>query len=140
MIRKRSARALAGGLATILLMVAASAAYAAVSGNFSGKTSQKQSISFHVGGGRVTALDFHIRDKCPSGHVYAVHDFGFPRIKINKSHKFDARFSNKGLNARAEIKGTVFKGKVTGSVAEGRVIAKEHHFCSGSATFTVHKQ
>jgi hypothetical protein len=140
MIRKRSARALAGGLATILLLVAASAAYAAVSGHFSGKTKQKLAISFHVGNGRVTAMDFHIRDKCPSGHVYAVHDFNFPAIKINKFHKFDERFSNKVLNARAEIKGTVFKQKVTGSVAEGRVIAKEHHFCSGSTTFTVHKQ
>ena len=49
MIRKRSARALAGGLAVILLLAAASAAYAAVTGNFSGKTKQKQAISFHVG-------------------------------------------------------------------------------------------
>ena len=140
MIRKRSARALAGGLATILLLVAASAAYAAVSGKFSGQTKQKLAISFHVGNGRVTGLDFHIRDKCPSGHFYGVHDFGFPAIKINKSHKFDQRFSNKGLNARAEIKGTIFKHKVTGSIAEGRVIPKEHHFCSGSTTFSIHKQ
>jgi hypothetical protein len=36
MIRKRSARALAGGLATILLLVAASGAYAAGCGPFSG--------------------------------------------------------------------------------------------------------
>ena len=140
MFRKRSARALAGGLAVILLLVAASAAYAAVSGTFSGKTKQKLPISFHVGHGRVTGLDFHIRDKCPSGHVYAVHDFNFPAIKINKFHKFDQRFSNKGLNAEAEVKGTVFKRKVTGSVAEGRVIAKEHHFCSGSTTFSIRKQ
>ena len=109
MIRKRSARALAGGLAVILLLAAASAAYAAVTGTFSGKTKQKQAISFHVGHGHVTQLDFHIRDTCPSGHMYAVHDFNFPAIKINKSHKFDQRFSNKGLNARAEIKGTIFK-------------------------------
>ena len=51
------------------VLVLASTAYAVVTGSFSGKTGQKQSISFHVGHGKVTNLDFHIRDKCPSGHI-----------------------------------------------------------------------
>ena len=112
MIRKRSARALAGGLAVILLLAAASAAYAAVTGHFSGKTNQKQSISFHVAHGRVNNLDFHIRDTCPSGHKYAIHDFHFPAIKINSKHKFDERFqSTSGPNAEVEITGTVFASR-----------------------------
>ena len=78
MIRKRSARALAGGLIVALLLISASAAYAAVSGSFSGQTNQKQSISMQVGHGRVTNLQFHVKDTCPSGHVWLIHDFNFP--------------------------------------------------------------
>jgi hypothetical protein len=140
MIRKRSARALAGGLAVILLMVAASAAYAAVTGTFSGKTGQKQSISFHVANGRVTNLQFHIKDKCPSGHVYAIHDFNFPPIKINPKHKFDGRFKSTTTDAQVEITGTVFRKQVKGKVAEIRTINKEHARCAGVTKYTAHKQ
>src|SRR6266576_6109485 len=140
MIRKRSARALAGGLAIILLLVVASAAYAVMSGNFSGKTNQKQSISFHVGGGHVTNLQFHIKDKCPSGHVYAIHDFNFPAIKINSKHKFDGRFKSTTTDAQVEITGTVGRRQVKGKVAEIRTISKEHARCAGVTKYTVHKQ
>jgi hypothetical protein len=140
MIRKRSARALAGGLAVILLLVAASAAYAAVTGTFSGKTSQSQSISFHVANGRVTNLQFHIKDKCPSGHVYAIHDFNFPAIKINSKHKFDGRFKSTTTDAQVEITGTVFRKQVKGKVAEIRTITKEHARCTGVTKYTAHKQ
>jgi hypothetical protein len=140
MIRKRSARALAGGLTTILLLVAASAAYAAVSGHFSGKTNQQQSISFDVAHGKVTRLQFHIRDTCPSGHKYAIHDFNFPSIKINSKHKFDGRFKSTTTNAQVEITGTVFRKQVTGKLAEVRTISKEHAQCAGVTKYTVHKQ
>jgi len=140
MIRKRSARALAGGLAVIVLLVAASVAYAAVTGTFSGQTGQKQPISFRVAHGYVTNLQFTIRERCPNGDIWKATDHGFPKIKINKFHKFDEPFSNKVLKARAEIKGTVFKQKVTGSIFEGRVIAKEHKFCSATVKFTAHKR
>ena len=140
MIRKRSARALAGGLAVILTLVVASAAYAVVSGNFSGKTNQKQSISFHVANGRVTNLQFHIKDKCPSGHVYAIHDFNFPAIKINSKHKFDGRFKSTTTDAQVEITGTVFRKQVKGKLAEIRTISKEHARCAGVTKYTAHKQ
>ncbi|MGZ4180292.1 MAG: hypothetical protein ACXVUL_06370 [Solirubrobacteraceae bacterium] len=141
MIRKRSARALAGGLAVTLLLVVASAAYAAVTGTFSGKTGQKQSISFHVANGRVTNLQFHIKDKCPSGNVYAIHDFNFPPITINSKHKFDQRFVSKtGPEAQVEITGTVFRKQVKGKVAEIRTISKEHARCAGVTKYTAHKQ
>jgi hypothetical protein len=140
MFRKRSARALAGGLAVILLLVAASAAYAAVTGTFSGKTRQKQSISFHVANGRVTNLSFHIKDKCPSGHVYAIHDFNFPPIKINAKHKFDGRFKSTTTDAQVEITGTVFRKQVKGKLAEIRTISKEHARCAGVTKYTAHKQ
>ena len=140
MIRKRSARALAGGLAVILLLAAASAAYAAVTGHFSGKTNQRQSISFDVSHGRVNNLDFHIRDTCPSGHKYAIHDFHFPAIKINSQHKFDGRFKSTSTDARVEITGTVFRKQVKGRLAEVRTIGKEHAQCAGVTKYTANKQ
>lgn len=140
MIRTRSARALAGGLVTVLLLVAASAAYAAVSGTFSGKTNQRQSISFHVAHGRVTHLQFHVKDTCPSGHVYAIHDFNFPAIKINKFHKFDGKFTSTTSKAEVEITGTVGARQVKGQLLEVRVISKENQTCRGKTKYTVHKQ
>jgi hypothetical protein len=138
MFRKRSARALAGGLSVGFLLVAASSAYAFVTGDFSGTTGQKQSISFHVGKGKVTRLQFHIKDTCPSGHVYAIHDFNFPAIKINKSRKFDGRFSSKTTNAQVEITGTVSSKQVKGQIIELRRIKGQT--CEGKARYTARKQ
>jgi hypothetical protein len=138
MFRKRSARALAGGLSTVFLLVAASSAYAFVTGNFSGTTGQKQSISFHVGHGKVTKLQFHIQDTCPSGHVYAIHDFRFPGIKINTKHKFDGRFKSTTTNAQVEITGTVRSKQVKGQIVEFRRIKGQT--CVGKTRYTVNKQ
>jgi hypothetical protein len=138
MIRKRSARALAGGLSIVFLLVVASTAYAVVTGSFSGKTGQKQSISFHVGKGKVTKLDFHIRDKCPNGHIYAIHDFHFPSIKVNPNHKFDGRFKSTNTDAQVEIVGTVHSMQVKGKIAEIRTIKGAK--CAGLTKYTVNKQ
>jgi hypothetical protein len=138
MIRKRSARALAGGLSVVLLLVVASTAYAFVTGTFSGKTGQKQPISFHVAKGKVTHLQFHIKDTCRNGQVYAIHDFGFPSIKINKFHKFDRTIPSATTDAKVEITGTVGPKQVTGKVSDARTIAHQH--CMGVTKYTVHKQ
>ena len=138
MIRKRSARALAGGLAVVLLLVAASSAYAFVTGTFSGTTGQKQSISFHVGHGKVTKLQFRIRDVCPNGKMYVIHDFNFPFIKINTKRKFDGKFKSTTTNAQVEITGTVQSKQVKGKLAEIRTIKGAR--CVGLAKYTVHKQ
>ena len=140
MFHKRSARALAGGLSIVFLLVAASSAYALVTGRFGGNTGQKQSISFRVGHGKLTHLQFHIKDTCPGGHVYGIHDFNFPPIKINSKHKFDGRFKSTTTNAQVEITGTVFAKQVKGKVAEVRTISKEHAQCAGVTKYTVHKQ
>jgi hypothetical protein len=138
MIRKRSARAVAGGLSVVLMLVVASTAYAFVTGTFSGRTGQKQSISFHVAKGKVTRLQFHIKDTCANGQVYAIHDFHFPFIKINGSHKFHGRFDSTSTDAKVEITGTVSPNQVKGNVTETRTIANHH--CKGVTTYTVHKQ
>ena len=128
MIHKRSARALAGGLSIVFLLVAASSAYAFVTGRFGGNTGQKQSISFRVGQGKLTHLQFHIKDTCPSGHVYGIHDFNFPSININASHKFDGRFKSTTTNAQVEITGTVRSKQVKGQT------------CAGKTKYTVRKR
>jgi hypothetical protein len=137
MIRTRSARALAGGLIAVTVLVFATGAYAAVIKRFSGKTSQHQPISLQTAHGYVTHLRFTILDKCPSGHIWRVRDSGFEKIHINKFHKFGQLFSSKTGNATARISGKVARKKVTGKVTEHRFIGKEHHFCNGTANFKV---
>jgi hypothetical protein len=140
MIPTRSARALAGGLAAVFLLVSATAAYAAVTGTFSGQTGQKKSISLSVAHGYVTHLQFHINDTCPSGHVYSIHDFNFPKIKIDKFHKFDGKFTSTTSKAQVEITGTVSKQQVKGNVTETRFLNQEHHNCVGSSKYVAKKQ
>jgi hypothetical protein len=142
MIRKRSARALAGGLATILVLVAASAAYAAVTGTFSGQTGQKQSISFHVGNGRLTNMRFGVLLKCPSGHIYLSHDKVLGGITINTNHKFDKKLASttSPTTDELEVSGRVFSKKVTGKLVEHLKIKKENAVCVGRTSYTVHKQ
>ncbi len=89
----------------------------------------------------MTNLQFHIKDNCPSGHVYAIHDFNFPPIKINSKHKFDAPFAAKtGPKAEVEITGTVGPKQVKGQLFELRHIPKENADCTGRTKYTVHKQ
>lgn len=142
MFRKRSARALAGGLAVVFLLVAASTAYAVVTGTFSGKTGQKQSISFHVGHGRVTHMRFGVLLKCPSGHIYLGHDRVLGAIKINMKHEFDKTLtsSTSPTTDKLEVSGRVFSKKVTGKLIEHLHINKEHAVCVGRTSYTVHKQ
>jgi hypothetical protein len=136
MIRTRHKRALVGGLIVVLLLVSGSAAYAAgVIRKYSGKTSQHQPITFQTSHSFLTHLQFRINDKCPSGHIWRIHDFNFPKIHISKSH-FDQKFVSTTSKASAEVKGKVGTKKVTGTVTERRFIKKEHHFCSGTAKFT----
>jgi hypothetical protein len=130
----RSARALAGALVVISLFVSATAASAAVIRKFGGKTSQHQAITFQTAYGFVTHLQFHINDKCPSGHLWKIHDFNFPKIKIRQA-KFDQKFTSTTSRATAEINGTVGTKKARGTVTERRFIKSENHFCTGSATF-----
>lgn len=136
MIRMRSARALAGGLIVISVLAFATAAYAASVHKYSGKTSQNQSISFQTAHGYLTHLEFRINDKCPSGHLWNIHDFNFPKFRV-KQGAFKQTFKAKTGKANAKISGTVTDHKATGTISETRFIAKEHHYCSGSTKFSI---
>jgi hypothetical protein len=104
------------------------------SAHYRGKTSQHQSISFVVSGGYLRRLDFRIDDRCPSGHLWRIHDFHFPKVKITHS-RFDQKFRATDGNATAEIKGTASRNRVTGTLIDRSFISSEHHYCRGSATF-----
>jgi hypothetical protein len=136
MNRTRSARALAGGLIVISVLAFATAAYAATVRTYSGKTSQHQSISFQTARGYLTHVQFYINDKCPSGHLWRIHDFNFPKIRVSDGH-FSQKFKAKTGSAFAQIKGTVATRQAWGTISERRLIPQEHHICSGSAKFTI---
>jgi len=136
MIRMRSARALAGGLTAIAVLAFATAAYAATIHKYSGKTSQNQTISFQTAHGYLTHLQFRINDKCPSGHLWNIHDFKFPKFRVRHG-AFNQTFKANTGKANAKIKGTLDAQKATGTISETRFIAKEHHYCSGSAKFSI---
>ena len=135
MIRKRSARALAGGLAVILLLLAATAAYAAGGvRKFSGTTGQHQPISFRVAHGYLTHLQFNLTLTCPSGHRVTYHNT-FIKFRVKHS-KFDVRFSNTSFNGHAEVSGRIGKKKATGKIRISRSVPGQSKICSGSTTYT----
>jgi hypothetical protein len=138
MIRMRSARVLAGAVVVISVLAFATAGYAASIHKYSGKTSQNQPISFQTAHGYLTHLKFYITDKCPSGDRWRIHDFSFPKFRVRQG-KFEQKFDAKHARAHATIKGTVTGHSATGTISERRFIAKEKHFCTGSAKFTIRR-
>ena len=49
---------------------------------------------------------------------------------------FGQTFASHNPSATATVSGKIGKKQITGALAMKRFIAKEHHFCRGSATFT----
>ena len=135
MIRKRSARALAGGLIVSLLLISATAAYAAGGvKKFSGTTRQHQPISFRIAHGYLTHLQFNLTLTCPSGHRVTYHNT-FIKFRI-KNSKFDWRFSNTSFSGQAEVSGTIGKKKATGKISISRSVPGQSKICSGSTRYT----
>jgi len=134
---------LAGGLVAALLtavvLLTAAAAYAATTAKqYRGKTSQHEPISFTISAGAMKKLSFWIDATCPSGHVYRIHDFNFPAIKITRA-KFGQTFASPKPKATARIAGRVRAKSVTGTLTDRTMIKTEHHYCSGKATFKLPK-
>jgi hypothetical protein len=140
MTRLCSARLLVGVAASLLLLTAG--AYGAVVTTYRGRTSQHELISFRISHHRVRALQFRIDVTCQTGHIWRLHDFRFPPIRIVRS-RFDRRFnasSAKAMVAGAvvEVKGRVFRRRVRGSISEKASVGGERH-CRGQATFDLHR-
>ncbi len=127
----RSLAVVAGGVAVLLC---AAAALAAV--RFSGRTSQRQPISFSVSGGYVRTLDYRIVDRCPAHKKLINHDFGFTPIRITRSH-FGGTFIDPAHDGSAVVSGIISGRRVKGSLSDRTRDARTGRICNGTAQFNL---
>ncbi len=124
--------------AVIVLVSLTSLAGAALAatGRYSGKTSQRQTVSFRISSGAVHNFRLVVLDKCPDGHVLGV-TATYPTMRI-ASRKFGGTFAPVRGHAgeRAVLSGTVGRRSVTGKVHDTSYSPRERALCHGSATFT----
>jgi hypothetical protein len=131
-------RRLAAALAAMIVVLLATSAQAAPEGRYAGLTSQGRPVSLMISQGMVRNLKFVVDATCPSHHVWHVTASGFPPIRIDRSG-FAETFSSTKPSATAKVKGSVRGKDVSGSLTIKRFVAREHHYCRGSATFSVHR-
>ena len=134
-IGRRRSRGVACGLVVLLLLLLAGVAAAATGREYSGLTSQRLPIAFRLSTGSLTGLQFRIDVVCPSRREWRVTASRFPPIKVVHS-RFGQTFASHNPSATATVSGKIGKKQINGALAMKRFIAKEHHFCRGSATFT----
>jgi hypothetical protein len=125
-----------GAVTAILLLISASAAVAAAGAAYSGKTSQKQPVSFRVFGSAVHNFKIIVLDKCPDGHTLRV-TAGYPAMRI-KQGQFGGRFVPIGGHSgeKATLRGRVAGKKVTGSLSDTSFSSRESALCRGSTRFS----
>jgi hypothetical protein len=139
MPRPLTSRVLGCGLVTAtLLLLAVPGAVGASRRGIHGRTSQHLSISFSISGHALRRLDFRIDDRCPSGHVWRIHDFDFPPIQIRHS-RFDGRFRSLDGRATAEVRGRLLRHRVVGTLSDRTLISQEHRYCHGTARFSLRR-
>jgi len=132
-LRKRSMKVVA--VTTTVLLAVTAVAYAATSGNYKGRTSQHQNITFQVSHGSVKKLAFTMIDKCPDGTRLSESIGGFPSISISHS-KFAGTFDPNDPTQPTVISGKFTSStKATGSLKDTSRNTKTGELCKGSATF-----
>ncbi len=130
----------AAALVTSCLVIAA-VAYVAVAasadGAYSGRTSQRRAISFHIASGSVRSLRYRINDRCPGSKPLVVRAWGFPPLRI-RHHHFGGTFTAQApASAKAVIHGTVSGTTVTGTRSDRTQSRTSHRVCAGKATFSL---
>jgi hypothetical protein len=128
----RSAARIAAVLVVVVLAFSA-VAYGAKSLSYNGKTSQGRRISFKLGSGFLSGLQFHILDKCPRRWRLKVWDHDIPAIPVSHS-RFSGHFSNKA-GSTVRISGQIQGRTVTGTLHDRTKSKKIHRYCAGRATF-----
>src|SRR5947209_19738242 len=122
-------------ITTTLLLALAAVAYAATSGNYKGRTSQHQNLTFQVSHGAVKKLAFRIIDKCPNGDRLTEDISGFPSISISHS-KFGGTFDPNDPAQPTVISGKFSSStKASGSLKDTSRNTNTGQLCKGSATF-----
>lgn len=139
MIRPRRRRVVVSVPAATGLLIAAAVAYAATSSGYSGRTSQRQPISFQVSRGYVRQLDYRIVDKCSRGQKLINHDFGFSPIQVSHS-KFGGTFADPKHHGKAVVTGMLKGRMVQGTLSDRTRNAKTGKFCSGKAAFKIRRR
>ncbi len=132
-----------GALALVtssVLLVSVACAATSADGSYSGRTSQRQAISFRVAGGSVTTLRYRIDDRCPNHKRLSVRAWGFPPLRIKQGH-FGGTFAAKApAAAKAVISGTVAGTNVRGTLSDRTRNRQTHRFCTGKATFSLKRR
>lgn len=99
-----------------LALVSATAADAATTRKYRGKTSQGKKITFKVRGNTLSALAFSINLNCSDGSTLTDSETGFQKIKISKSGKISDDQVGKTdeviLKAQRRSKGKRFTGTI----------------------------
>lgn len=120
---------------TAVLLVLAAVAYAATSGNWKGRTSGHQNVTFAVSHGAVKKLAFTIVDKCPNGDRLSESVSGFPAISISHS-KFGGTFDPDDPAQPTVISGKFSSStKASGSLKDTSRNSSTGQLCKGSVTF-----
>lgn len=122
----------------VLSVVAAGVALAARAGGYTGKTSQRQNVSFKVSRGMVHNFKIVVHDGCPDGHTLIVHA-SYPAMAI-RNGSFGGMFKPVGGHAgeQAKLSGKFGRHGVTGNVHDTSFSPRERRLCHGNATFSAH--
>jgi hypothetical protein len=146
----RPARVRTAVLATLFLLLFATAAFSATNGIYKGKTSQNKKASLTISAGNtascqvaqcVTGMRFKINEKCPDGHTLVDDERGF-HMPI-QGNRFSGTFvpaRNPQPGEKTLISGNVSGKKVTGSISSTSFSTRERRLCHGTATFTARLQ
>lgn len=123
-----------------VLLVSVACAATSADGSYSGRTSQKQAISFQVASGSVKTLRYRINDRCPNHKRLSVRAWGFPPLRIKQGH-FGGTFVAKApATATAVISGTVSGTNVRGTLSDRTRNRRTHRLCTGTATFSLKRR
>jgi hypothetical protein len=138
------------GLSLVALSVVASAATPAAAddaggprgsgGRYAGRTSQGEEISFRVARNHLNGVRLGINVVCPSRRVWKVTAVTSAPIKVVDG-QFRQSFSSRrrGAAGTITIKGKLGHGRAAGTVRIKRFIAPEHHYCSGTTSFSLRR-
>ena len=132
-----------GAMALVMscvLIVSVACAATSADGNYNGRTSQRQAISFQVAGGSVKLLRYRINDRCPNRKRLSVRAWGFPALRIKHGH-FGGTFVAKApAAAKAVITGTVSGTTVRGTLSDRTRNRRTRRLCTGKATFSLRRR
>jgi hypothetical protein len=133
--RVRPRRAVAATVAaTLLSLLFVGAADSASRVSYRGTTSQGETVTFKVSGGKLVGLKYHMNDRCPDGHILT-ENITFQPITLTNG-KFSHTFGPKGQPT--SVSGKVSGKHASGSMRDRSISPREHALCHGSATFSAH--